>query len=499
MKYLKDLLKGIPGVVVKGNPKVPIKGVCSNSKTLVPGDLFVAKKGLSSNGADYIPDAINAGASAIMTDLYDSNYQNITQLITSDIPVTEALLSAKFYGAPSNSLLMVGVTGTNGKTTTSYLTKYLLDHLRGPCGLIGTVEYNTGERSIPALHTTPDVTSNHKMLRQMVDSGCQSAVMEVSSHALTQGRVSQIDFDVAVFTNLSQDHLDYHETMEKYGEAKSLLFSGMSTIPKNNHSFKAAVVNCDDPFSEKIVKGCKVAVLTYGIQNQADLMARDIVCEGMETRFSLCYKGKEYACRTPLVGCYNVYNTLGAIGVALTQGFTMEQVLEWSATFPAPPGRMELVKNPLGLRIIVDFAHTEIALENALSSIRGMNPERVITVFGCGGDRDRGKRPKMGAVCAKLSDISIVTSDNPRTEEPLSIISEVLAGFGEGRQAMVEIDRRSAIKKAIEIATPRDIILIAGKGHETTQIISHRRIAFDDRIVAKECCLSQQESSVSIG
>jgi UDP-N-acetylmuramoyl-L-alanyl-D-glutamate--2,6-diaminopimelate ligase len=494
MMLLKNLVKNIPDIDVRGDINIPIKGICSNSSCVAPGDLFVAKKGLSTNGAQYIPHAVDGGAAAILTDLYDPNFKHVAQLITPDVQHVESLLAYKFYGFPGQHLFMVGVTGTNGKTTTAYLIKYLFDKLRGPCGLIGTVEYLTGSRSVPATHTTPDVTANHQLLHQMVVNQCQSAVMEVSSHAFTQGRVSQIDFDVAVFTNLSQEHLDYHQTMENYALAKSTLFREMTSLQKDDQRCKAAVVNIDDPYTITMLKDCKVKPFTYGIESEADLVASDIVYQGNETCFSVRYVEKNYSCRIPLVGRYNIYNTLAAMGVALTQGFTIEQVIEVITTFSPVPGRMELVENPLGLRIIVDFAHTGDALENALSCVREMQPERVITVFGCGGDRDRGKRSIMGRVSGKLSDISIVTSDNPRTEEPMAIICEIIEGFSEGQEYVVEVDRRKAIMKAIELATPHDIVLIAGKGHETTQIVSHRRLEFDDRQVAKECCVTVYQS-----
>ncbi|MEM1282041.1 MAG: UDP-N-acetylmuramoyl-L-alanyl-D-glutamate--2,6-diaminopimelate ligase [Chlamydiota bacterium] len=492
MKELKDLLEGVSNISVHGSLDIQISGVSANSQTVRAGGLFIAKKGINSNGAKYIPDALNKGAAAILTDSFDSKHSQITQLVTTDIEDAEVLLASKFYGEPNQQLLMVGVTGTNGKTTTAYLIKYLLDNLRGLCGLIGTVEYHVGGCTIPATHTTPDATTNQQLLSNMVNSGAKFAVMEVSSHALVQGRVNGIDFDVAVYTNLSPDHLDYHQTMENYASAKNLLFRNMSNERKDSYRFKSAVVNRDDPYVESILAGCPVQTFSYGIDSDADLVANDISFEDGGTSFTLFYEGKCYSCHTPLIGRYNVYNTLAAIGVVLTQGYSIEDVVKLTPSLPPVPGRMEMVQNGLGLKIVVDFAHTADALENLLACVSEMKPERLITVFGCGGDRDRGKRPEMGRVSGKWSDISIVTSDNPRSENPLSIISEIVAGFGDNQKHLVEIDREVAISKAIEVAKPQDVVVIAGKGHETTQTSSSQTIEFDDRKIVRKLCHAKQ-------
>lgn len=495
--HLYKIIQEFPFLELRGNKNIKISGVCSNSRCIGYGNLFVAKKGLTTDGSIFIPEAINAGAVAILTDVYDPSYKNVAQLITDNVEHAEASISRFFYGNPSEQLLMVGVTGTNGKTTTAYLIKYILDSLRGPTGLIGTVEYITGERHLPATHTTPDVTINQRLLHEMVKAKCQSAVMEVTSHALTQGRCAEIHFDVGVFTNLSQDHLDYHKTMESYAEAKSLLFKGMNPKDKGSDKHKSIIVNHDDPYTKIITKNCDVPTLSYGIDKDADLSASNIRFSQKGTSFCVSYQNRDYDCEVPIVGRYNIYNALAAIGVALSQGFPLEAIIEKISMVPTVPGRMELVDNPLGLRILVDFAHTDDALKNALACLKEMKHQRIITVFGCGGDRDSGKRPKMAKVSGQWSDISIVTSDNPRSEDPMAIIGEVVAGFGEGDKYIVEADRKLAIDKAIQLATTEDIVLIAGKGHETTQLCSHHRIDFDDRSVALECCIQAHSKLVT--
>lgn len=358
--------------------------------------------------------------------------------------------------------------------------------------MIGTIEYIIGETRYQATRTTPDVNSNHKMLREMVAQGCKSAVMEVTSHALTQGRVDGIDFDIAIFSNLTLDHLDYHLTMDHYCDAKCTLFRSLKAGQKKSKKPypKLAVVNVDSPWHHKILSECPSHVLTYGIDNIADLRASDIELTSTGTRFTMSHKGDAAICTSPLVGRFNVYNCLSAAAVALSQGVKLAAIAEKISTFPPVNGRLEPVANPLGLKIYVDFAHSDDALVNVLSTLQELKKGKIITVFGCGGDRDTTKRPKMAQASEEFSDLSIVTSDNPRSEDPLAICKEIIAGFKKQNQIHVEIDRKKAIEHAIKTATPDDIILIAGKGHETTQIFSHKTIEFDDRKVAHQLCQS---------
>ena len=488
---LKKLLKEIPVKDVKGSKEIEITGVCSNSKLVAPGNLFVARKGRAENGAYYIPEAIAAGAVAVLSDIYDPSLKNVTQIIDSAVGEKEALFAAHYYQFPSDELFMVGITGTNGKTTTSFLIKHLLDQFAGPCGVIGTIEYIIGEHHYQANRTTPDVTTNYKMLREMVMHDCQSAVMEVTSHALDQKRISFIDFDVAIFTNLSLDHLDYHKTMEEYCKAKNLLFRSLSPSLKKHKKEKLAVINVDDAWHHSMVEGCRVKKLTYGIENKADLQATEVVLTPRGTQFQLKYLDKSLECHTPLVGRFNVYNCLAAIAVGLAQQIPVEKVVKLLSTFPPVPGRLEVVPNALDLKIYVDFAHTDDALRNVFECLLEFKKGKIITVFGCGGDRDPTKRPKMAAVCARFSDINIVTSDNPRSEDPLEICQQVVKGFNNQQNYHIEVDRRLAIEAAINLATPDDIILIAGKGHETYQVFAHQTIEFDDRKVAQQICLNK--------
>lgn len=485
---LKKLLKEIPIQQVKGSKEIEITGICVNSKLVSPGNLFIAKRGHVSDGNQYIPEAVAAGAIAVLTDIYDPSLKDVTQLVHQDVPAMEAILAASYYQFASNELFMVGITGTNGKTTTSFLVKHLLDEFEGPCGLIGTIEYIIGQHRYQAMRTTPDVASNHKMLREMVHQGCRSAVMEVTSHALDQGRVHHVDYDVGLFTNLSVDHLDYHHTMENYCLAKNKLFTSLQTKKNGKASPKVAIMNADSPWHTRLLEGCKAHVITYAIDNKADLMASDIQMTGHGSQFTLSYQNKSVTCSSPLVGRFNIYNALAACAVALTRHVSLEAIATRIATFSKVAGRLEAVPNPLGLKIYVDFAHSDDALTNVLECLNEFKQGRIITVFGCGGDRDQLKRPLMAQASEALSDLCIVTADNPRSEDPEAIAKQVVAGFRRAGSYMVELDRHAAIEKAIELATPEDIILIAGKGHETYQIFAHKIVEFDDRKVAAQIC-----------
>lgn len=486
---IKKLVKEIPGISVKGSKEVEISGVCSNSKVVAPGNLFIAKKGRIDNGSDYIEEAIAAGAVAIVTDMYDPSL-DIVQLIHSDVGGIEGMLAAQYYQFPSNELFTVGITGTNGKTTTSYLIKWLLDNLDGPCGLIGTIENVIGNFRYQATRTTPDVCSNQKMLREMVLQGCNNLVMEVTSHALDQNRVESIAFDVAVFTNLTSDHLDYHLTLNNYAVAKQKLFSSLDPDGKKKiRSFpKTAVVNVDSDLHLEMIKNCRAEILTYGLSANADLRASEIEQGPKGTAFKMHYKDQVIQCRSPFIGLYNVYNYLAALGAVLTKGIPSGAAAECLDRAPNVPGRLESVPNASGLNIYVDYAHTADALKKVLECLQAVKKGRILTVFGCGGDRDKSKRPKMGEVSGALSDFTFVTSDNPRSEDPNEICKEIVSGFKENHSYLVEVDRREAIKKAIEMARPNDIVLIAGKGHEPYQIFAHHTIAFDDRLIAAELC-----------
>lgn len=478
---LKRLLKNIPGCLVKGSDEVNITGLSANSKAIAFGNLFIAKKGKTHDGTKYIAEAVEKGARVILTDLFDPSLKHITQVIHPAVAQIESILAAEYYQNPSHELLTIGITGTNGKTTTSMIIKYLLDCFLGPCGLIGTIEYIVGKNRYSASHTTPDVITNQKMLREMCQEGCKSVVMEVTSHALTQGRVDKIDFDVAVFSNLTWDHLDYHGTMEQYCQAKNQLFRYLN-------SDKWAVINQDSAWTDKIIEGCSASFLTYGIDQEADLRATRIQLSDHGTSAQLDYRGEVVECHWPLIGRFNVYNCLAAVGVLLTQGFALKAIAEKLMHISPVRGRLEPVKNKQNLKIYVDYAHTDDALINVLSTLSEVKTGKLITVFGCGGDRDKAKRPKMAKACQSYADLSIVTSDNPRSEDPRTICEEIEKGFTNPNAYIVEVERYAAIKKAIHLAAPNDLILIAGKGHETYQIFADQTIEFDDCKVAQEIC-----------
>lgn len=491
---LKRLLKLLPqhllaSLVVKGSKEIDITGISANSKYIAPGHLFVAKRGASHDGRLYIKNALEAGASAILTDLYDPSCSQITQLISPDVAAAEPFIALACYANPSRDLFMVGVTGTNGKTTTTCCIRQLFERFGIPTGLIGTLGYDVGSTHYEAPRTTPDVCTNHKLLRDMVRQGAKAAVMEVTSHALIQGRVTGVDFNVALFTNLTQDHLDYHTTMERYAEAKRLLFTGLRSKQASTPSQEVtAIFNADSPWCQYMQEGTKVRRLTYGIQQPADLQAKDPQFTPEGSHCTVHYEGQRCELSVPLPGRFNLYNLLGALSVCLVRAIPLKDACEAISHIQPIPGRLERVENRLGKWIYVDYGHTEDALRQTLSSLRELSPGRIIHLFGCGGDRDRDKRPKMAAASQALSDYSIVTNDNPRSESGAQIAEEIRKGFTQAAHYHIELDRQQAIKDALKLAKPGDVVLISGKGHETRQLFAHHAIDFDDREVARSIC-----------
>jgi UDP-N-acetylmuramoyl-L-alanyl-D-glutamate--2,6-diaminopimelate ligase len=486
---LKNLIKSLPNLQIKRLKEIEISGVCSNSKLVAPGNLFIARKGRSDHGVNHIHEALAAGAVAIVSDIYDPTLRDITQIISPDVTALEGVLAARYYNFPASQLFTVGVTGTNGKTTISFMVKHLLDSLQLPCGLCGTIEYIVGQHRYRASHTTPDPCTLQKLMREMVLQGCQSVAMEVSSHALTQGRVDQVDFDMAIFTNLSPDHLDYHRTLEEYGNAKKRLFDNLNSTPKGVFPRgKQAIVNSDCPWHSELIKDCPVAHFHYGLSPSADLYADDLELSLQGSSFTVHCQGEHVRCFSPFVGRYNIYNYLSAMGVGILRGEPLAKVAAIMEQLPPVAGRLERIPNELGLTIYVDFAHTADALENMLKSLQEFKKGKIFIVFGCGGDRDRSKRSAMAAVCDKYADLSIVTSDNPRSEKPLSICQEIVKGFSSEERYTLEVDRRKAIALAIGMATAADMIVIAGKGHESYQIFDRQTISFSDQLVATELC-----------
>ena len=475
---LKKLITGLPITLYKGRLDVEISGVCAHSRWVAPGNLFIAKKGSVDDGAKYIEEALLAGASAILTDHPNPFLKGIIQLVHPFPERIEAVLASRFYHNPSQELYVVGVTGTNGKTTNTYLVKHLLDRLGSPCGLIGTNEYLVGSYRFEADRTTPDAITNQKLQREMVKQGCRAVAMEVSSHGLAQGRCDQIDFDVAIFTNLSQDHLDYHHTMELYAQEKAKLFTSLK-------SDKTAIINNESPWKDTIVAQCNAKILTYGFTPECNLYADELHLSPNNSLFTVHYQGEKARFSWDMIGRYNILNCLAALGVCLSKKHSLAQLTAHVESFPGVRGRLEKVENRRGLNLYVDYAHTPDALEKVLNCLQELKQGRIITVFGCGGDRDKGKRPLMGKVAEKGSDFSIVTSDNPRSENPRQICEEIATGFST-TDFTIEPDRRLAIEQAIEMATAKDLILIAGKGHETYQLFSHQTLPFDDKKISQE-------------
>ncbi|MBI5272596.1 MAG: UDP-N-acetylmuramoyl-L-alanyl-D-glutamate--2,6-diaminopimelate ligase [Chlamydiia bacterium] len=470
---LKILIRDLPEVTVRGSKETEIHGLSSHSQTVTPGDLFIAKKGLHADGSTFIPQAIEAGASAVLTSFYDPFLKTV-QLICPNPEHIEAALATRYYGSPSRDLLAVGVTGTKGKTTSAYLIQHLLNGLGQSCGLMSTIETVAGTKHYPSTLTTHDAIYNQKMLREMLTQGCKAVSMEISSHGLVQGRVDEIEFQMAVFTNLSPDHLDYHQTIEAYAGVKSLLFTRA----------RFGIFNADSPWMERIRQGKEG--MTFGIENPADVRAQEIESREREMFFTVTYQGMSARMKTSLRGLFNVSNWLGAIAVGLHLGAPLEQIASIVGKPVQIPGRMELVFDALGVRVYVDFAHTGESLKSALSTVCEGMEGRLIVVFGCGGNRDPRRRKGMAEAAEALADFSILTTDNPRTEDPEKICREILSGFRSKDNVVVEMDRRQAIERAIQMAKQGDVVLIAGKGHETTQIFDRRTVPFDDRLVAKE-------------
>ena len=479
---LKILAEAIPVREVLGSLDREVDGIFYDSRRVQKNGLYVAVRGAHVDGHQFTEQAIERGASAIVVERPES-HSRATSLVVADSREALADLAFTFFKKPALRLKMAGVTGTNGKTTTTFLLKHLCDDAGLRSGLIGTVRYEIGERVLPATRTTPESLDLQELLSQMADAGCKAAVMEVSSHALAQERTRGLEWDVAVFTNLTQDHLDFHETMEDYFEAKACLFTGLKNQP--NKKAAAAVINLDDRYGEQLVGRIRdeVTLITYGVSARADFRASNYRAEFGGTSFQLDARGKSYLVRVPLIGRFNVANALAALAAANSLGIGLREAVLSLAKSPQVPGRLEAVPAKRQFQIFVDYAHSDDALLNVLKTLRELSPNRLIVVFGAGGDRDKQKRPLMGRVADQNADYSIITSDNPRKEDPLAIIADVQKGFRSGNFETIP-DRAEAIARAIALAQPRDIVLIAGKGHENYQEFGDHTIPFDDRQMA---------------
>lgn len=468
---LSQLIKNLPF----GTKDVEVTNITNNSRDVKPGTMFVCIKGFSQDGHKYAFDAANKGASAVIV---DHNVGLDCQVIVNDTRQAYAESCAAFFGNPAEKLKIIGVTGTNGKTTTTFLLKSLLELFGKKVGLIGTIQNMIGDKVVESSNTTPDAYQLHELFSQMVKENCEYCVMEVSSHALDQQRVAGINFEVGVFTNLTQDHLDYHRTMENYLQAKQKLFK-MS---------KMAVINTDDKYSESIKSACTGKVVTYAVEDlKSDYLAKGINFRSDGTVFELVGSDVQISrvkIKTP--GKFSVYNALCAAATAIALGFDFNSIAENLSKTTGVKGRAEVVPTDRDFTVIIDYAHTPDGLENILSSMNEIKKGRLICVFGCGGDRDATKRHIMGAISQRLADYSIVTSDNPRTENPSDIIKDIVKGFTSKAAYKVIENRKQAIKFAIDNAQTDDIIVLAGKGHETYQILGKEKVHFDEREIVAD-------------
>ncbi|MEA5512615.1 UDP-N-acetylmuramoyl-L-alanyl-D-glutamate--2,6-diaminopimelate ligase [Nodularia sp. UHCC 0506] len=484
---LRELLAAVDSVNYSAVADAEIKGLKTNSHACGVGDLFIGMPGTRVDGGDFWPSAIALGAVAAIVSLeaIQKNPPTDSSVVVSAADMTQACaqLASAFYGYPGKKLKLVGVTGTNGKTTTTHLIEFLLTKANLSTALMGTLYTRWPGFEQTAVHTTPFAVELQQQLAEAVNAGCEFGAMEVSSHALAQGRVLGCEFEVGVFSNLTQDHLDYHRDMEDYFNAKALLFSP-------NYLKGRAIINADDAYGQRLIASLSSErVWSYSVNNHsADLWMSDLSYEPNGVNGMLHTPKGDVAFRSPLVGQYNLENLLAAVGAVLHLGLDLQLVAAAIPEFPGVPGRMERVQiNPeQEISVIVDYAHTPDSLENLLKAARPFIPGKMICVFGCGGDRDRTKRPKMGKIAAELADIAVVTSDNPRTEDPERILQDVLAGIPDTVQPTVICDRAIAIQTAILQAQPGDGVLLAGKGHEDYQILGTEKIHFDDREHAKD-------------
>jgi UDP-N-acetylmuramoyl-L-alanyl-D-glutamate--2,6-diaminopimelate ligase len=487
---LSDILKDVETSSIHGPVDRAIHALQYDSRKVEANDVFFAWKGAKTDGHRYIAEVCDKGAAAVV--LENRNFlghPGPTFIEVANARRTMADMSANFFGRPDRALQIVGITGTNGKTTTSFIFKHLLTEPKIPVGLIGTVRYEIGERVLPASRTTPESLDLHGLLAQMKTANCRAAVMEVSSHALEQGRVAPIEFAVGVFTNLTQDHLDYHLTLENYFAAKVLLFANLDRAANPG----VAVINADDPYGVRLIRMMqgRVRVIAYTLTGspESEIEATDIVSSASGTTGRLRIGTETFPLSLPLIGSYNVANALAAAGAALALGIAPRVIAQRLNNTPQVPGRLEKFESKDGVTAVVDYAHTDDAVRKAITVLRGITQGRVIAVLGCGGNRDAMKRPLMAAAAVECADYAIFTADNPRQESVESILDHMEAGvagkFFDSKYERVP-DRRQAIARALAMAQPGDIVCVAGKGHETTQEIGGQFHPFDDRLVVQE-------------
>jgi len=498
--HFTELLKTIDPLKVCGDTAIEIQGLYYDSRQVRSGGLFFAIRGSKADGHRFIEMAMRNGAAAVVAEDDAVVPAGIPYAKVADARRAMSVMASRFYGNPTDGLSLIGITGTNGKTTTSYIIEAILEEAGIPTALLGTISYRFRERVLPAPHTTPESIDLQKCLREMVDMGARGAVMEVSSHALEQHRVDGCRFDVGVFTNLTRDHLDYHGEMDAYLASKMRLFSELLAADAVKPR-RLAAVNIDDLYGSRISSGAVSPVISYGMGTASQVSARDVRFSVSGITGLLVTPAGEAPFRSHMPGRFNLYNILAATAAGIALGLPLEMVCRGIQNHKKVPGRLEMVNNSRGIALFVDYAHTGDALENVLRTLDELKTGRIITLFGCGGDRDRGKRPVMGEVAGRLSDLTVITSDNPRTERPTHIMAEIRsgiqalgireygveelsAGFAEKGFVLVE-SRRRAIQLAVRLAGPGDIVLLAGKGHEEYQIIGTEKHHFDDREEAR--------------
>ncbi|GIP36387.1 UDP-N-acetylmuramoyl-L-alanyl-D-glutamate--2,6-diaminopimelate ligase [Paenibacillus sp. J2TS4] len=486
---LKELASLIVTSRLSGDGEVTVTGIQTDSRKVQPGDLFICLPGTIQDGHQYAAEALAKGAAGLVAErALDVEAPVLT---VNDSRAAMAILADHFYNYPSHEMKLIGITGTNGKTTTTFIIDKILTDYGKKTGLLGTIGIKIGQEIVPTQNTTPDAALLQASFRRMREVNTDYCVMEVSSHALDMGRVKGCRFRTALFTNLTQDHLDYHRTMDRYLAAKGLFFSRLGNHYSPLESERQyAILNADDPASAQLAHMTSAQIVTYGIEEEADVRASDIRITSAGTSFNLSTFCGEASIQLKLIGKFNVYNALGAIAATLVEGVPLNQLKNSLEEMEIVQGRMESIHEGQDFLVLVDFAHTPDGLENALTTISEFVEGRIITVFGCGGDRDRAKRPVMGGIAARYSDYVIATSDNPRSEEPERILDDIEpgmldAGFTSSEYSKIA-DRREAIHMAIAMAQPNDVVLIAGKGHETYQIINGTTLHFDDREVARE-------------
>lgn len=491
MTTLRQLLEGLTTHAV---PPIPVSGVSCHSKQLQAGEVFVAVRGARQDGHAFLEEAAARGACAVVVSQPPAQSLPCPVIMVSDTKRALSVMAARFFKEPATRLRFIGTTGTNGKTTTTYLLKAILEASGQRAGMLGTVAYEIGERHLPSVNTTPGTLDLQRLLAEMVEQHLTWCVMEVSSHALDQGRIDGLKFDAAIFTNLGSDHLDYHKTRERYAEAKRRLFGYVK--PEGR-----AFINADDPYGRTLLEDLRgqIALTSYSLEQPSKVFVRRVDCSWQGTDLVLETPWGIFAVSTPLIGRHNVLNVAAACGACLSLGVSTYAVQHALTNFLQVPGRLECVINDMGVRAVIDYAHTADALRLVLLSLRELVRGRLIVVFGCGGDRDQTKRPVMGQIASLMADEVVLTSDNPRSEDPQDIIHQIKRGFVPGFQDyQVIVDREQAIVSALSMARPEDAVLIAGKGHEAYQIFDHVTVPFSDRDVVERHFANSAKVIISV-